>query len=263
MSRLVLMLLLVTAQAVFALPAYAGHARACPVWRDAGEGSESAPRWIEGRMIVHDSIRGSIELPQKAPVCGEASIRLVVFGAGGPDVDSYAGCRVRTFGSLQYSSIGNIEMDMYQDVRKVEAIGACKRTPPAPDYSHVEPRSDVHDYEVSMDVDYTEGDHPVVFHASVRGQALEPVQVYASYDFTSDYVLYGHCGKGFVIDKVSGTPEARPMHFDTPRTRLDMAAYDPETAAAAGKWQLHLMYSCTRDALPDDVDDEAPPAPGA
>ena len=63
---------------------------------------------------------------------------------------------------------------------------------------------------------------------------------------TGGFVLYGHCGEGFVVDDVSGTAEARPMHFDEPRNPADMAAYDPESAADAGKRDLHLGYTCVR-----------------
>jgi hypothetical protein len=37
------------------------------------------------------------------------------------------------------------------------------------------------------------------------------------------------------------------MHFDEPRTPEDMAAFDPESAAAAGKTDLHLGYTCIRE----------------
>jgi hypothetical protein len=49
-----------------------------------------------------------------------------------------------------------------------------------------------------------------------------------------------------VVDEVFGTPEANPQHFDEPRTPTDMAAFDPESAAAAGKKNLRLGYTCIR-----------------
>jgi len=45
---------------------------------------------------------------------------------------------------------------------------------------------------------------------------------------------------------VFGTPQANPSHFDEPRTSSDMAMFDPESAAAAGKKDLHLGYTCVR-----------------
>jgi hypothetical protein len=60
------------------------------------------------------------------------------------------------------------------------------------------------------------------------GRELRPWQAYASYWLTGGFVLYGHCGESFVIDKVFGTPKANPGHFDDPLTPNDMAAFDPE-----------------------------------
>jgi hypothetical protein len=45
---------------------------------------------------------------------------------------------------------------------------------------------------------------------------------------------------------VFGTPEARPNHFDDPGSSGDMAMFDPETAAVAGKKELQLGYTCVR-----------------
>ena len=97
-----------------------------------------------------------------------------------------------------------------------------------------------------MHVNYRPGDHPIIFHVSSAGRELRPWQAYASYLLTGLFVLYGNCGDGFVIDKVFGTPQANPGHFDDPRTPNDMAAFDPETAAQSGKRDLHLGYTCIR-----------------
>ncbi|HEX4602681.1 MAG TPA: hypothetical protein VH724_01700 [Candidatus Angelobacter sp.] len=96
-----------------------------------------------------------------------------------------------------------------------------------------------------MDVDYEPGDHPIVFHVSMSGKVLRPWQAYASYMLTGGFVLYGHCGEGFVVDKVFGTLEANPSHFE-PRGSGDMAAFLPENAAASGKKHLRLGYTCVR-----------------
>ena len=97
-----------------------------------------------------------------------------------------------------------------------------------------------------MHIDYRSGDHPIVFHVSSLGKQLKPWQAYASYDLTGSYALYGHCGIGFVVNTVFGTPQASPTHFDEARTADDAAAFDPESAAAAGIRRLYLGYTCRR-----------------
>ena len=98
-----------------------------------------------------------------------------------------------------------------------------------------------------MDIDYEAGDHPIVFRVSSAGKDLRPWQAYASYLLTGGFVLYGLCGKGFVIDQVFGTQEAKPSHSDEPRDSSDMAMFDPESAAAAGQKKLQLGYICVRN----------------
>ena len=75
---------------------------------------------------------------------------------------------------------------------------------------------------------------------------MRPWQAYASYMLTGGFVLYGYCGEGFVVDRVFGTPQATPQHFEEPRTPEDAAMFDPESAAASGKKDLHLGYTCVR-----------------
>lgn len=97
-----------------------------------------------------------------------------------------------------------------------------------------------------MDINY-DGEHPIIFRVTSAGKELHPWQAYASYLLTGGFVLYGHCGDGFVVDKVFGTREAKPSHFDEPRTSSDMAMFDPETAADSGKKHMHLGYTCIRE----------------
>jgi hypothetical protein len=97
-----------------------------------------------------------------------------------------------------------------------------------------------------MHVDYGPGDHPVRFRVRTAGRELRPWQAYASYMLTGGFVLYGYCGEGFAIKKVFGTPAAKPSHFDEAGASDDAAAFDPEGAAAAGKTDLHLGYTCIR-----------------
>ena len=84
---------------------------------------------------------------------------------------------------------------------------------------------------------------------------MQPWQAYASYSLTGLSVLYGHCSEGFAVDKVFGTQEAKPTHFDS-ESPGDMAMFDPESAAAAGKTHLHLVYTCVRKReLEDNPED--------
>jgi hypothetical protein len=142
---------------------------------------------------------------------------------------------------------GYFSLDVYQDVRQVSPIGVCVRKRHFPDYSDARPDKHVKAYIVYMHVDYGSGDRPIKFRVRSAGRTLQPWQAYASYWMTGEFIVYGHCGDGFDIDKVFGTPAARPSHFDDPRTPADMAAFDPESAAAAGKWHLDLGYTCIRD----------------
>ncbi len=96
-----------------------------------------------------------------------------------------------------------------------------------------------------MRVNYRPGDHPIVFNVFSSGKALRPWQAYASYQLTGLFVLYGMCAEGFVVDKVFGAPEAKPAHFDESQPG-DVAAFDPEHAAASGKFDLDLGYTCVR-----------------
>jgi len=136
---------------------------------------------------------------------------------------------------------------MYQNVQAVESVGTCVRQPPFPDYSKATPDPAIRKYRVDMHVDYEPGDHPILFAVSSDGRKLHPWQAYAHYSLTGGFVLYGFCGEGFVVDTVFGTPEVHPSHFDEPRTPSDWAAFDPESAAAAGKRDLHLGYTCVRE----------------
>ncbi|MGO9094852.1 MAG: hypothetical protein ACLQGV_06470 [Bryobacteraceae bacterium] len=135
---------------------------------------------------------------------------------------------------------------MFQDVQKVESVGACVQQLPFPDYSKAKPDKTIREYRVDMHVDYEAGDHPILFGVSSGGKELRPWQAYADYLLTGGFVLYGFCAKGFVVDKVFGTPQANPSHFAEPGTSSDMAAFHPERAAAAGEKDLHLGYVCVR-----------------
>jgi len=129
---------------------------------------------------------------------------------------------------------------------KRSSVGACEKQLPFSDYADARPDETVLQYRVDMDANYEPGDHPIIFRVSSVGKELQPWQAYASYTLTGGFVLYGHCGENFVVDKVFGTSQAKPSHFEEPRTPDDMAAFDPESAAAFGIKDLHLGYTCVR-----------------
>jgi hypothetical protein len=148
---------------------------------------------------------------------------------------------------MYFSPTGYYSLDVFQNVERIDPAESCLKQPPFPDYSAVKANKAVRAYRVDMDVNYRSVDHPILFHVTSAHRELRPWQAYASYALTGGAVLYGQCGAGFVIDKVFGTPQAKPSHFDDPRTPEDMAAFDPEGAAQSGKWDLHLGYTCIRE----------------
>lgn len=224
-----------------------GLAQECPQSSTTGASSPSAKRALEGQLIYHDGIRKWFELKLDKPECGQKSIQLVQFENSSHSLEVLRGCRVRSTGSIDFSPTGYYSLNTSQAVDRIEPVGACTQQPAFPDYSSAKPDSAISTYRVDMHVDYSPGDHPIVFRVSSTGKELQPWQAYASYDLTGGFVLYGHCGKGFVVDKVFGTPEANPSHFDEPHTTADMAEFDPEGSAAKGKRDLRLGYTCVRE----------------
>ncbi len=206
----------------------------------------SAVRTLEGRLVFHDGIRQWFELKLDQPQCEQASIELVRAERIRISLEVLRGCRVRSRGALDFSPTGYYSLDMYQDVLEIEPVGPCVRQPPFPDFSGARPDKRVRGYRVEMHINYGLEDTPITFRVSDRGRELRPWQAYASYWLTGGFVLYGLCGKGFVVDKVFGTPEAKPSHFDEQRTSDDMAMFDPESAAASGQKDLHLGFTCVR-----------------
>jgi hypothetical protein len=91
-----------------------------------------------------------------------------------------------------------------------------------------------------MTIDYELGGHPIQFRVTSKGKELHPWQAYASYFFSGGFTLSGECTEGFAVDNAFGTPEAKPQ-------LIGNAAFDPESAAAAGKKILHLGYTCVRE----------------
>ena len=211
----------------------------CPS-REPG-GSESGARMLEGRLIFHDGIRRWFELKLDQPQCRQASIQLVR-GDDQKPLEVLRGCRIKSHGVLGFSATGYYSLDVYQNVEQIESVDKCVRQVPLPDFSGVKPDQSVREYRVEMHVN---GDHPILFRVSQVGHTLRPWQAYASYSLTGGLVLYGKCGEGFVVDKVFGTPQANPAHFD-PQSSDDMAMFDPESAAESGKQDLDLGFTCVR-----------------
>jgi len=141
---------------------------------------------------------------------------------------------------------GYYSLDVNQAITTIEPAGACTRQPPLPPEPNAKPDESVRSYRVDMHVDYRPGDHPVEFRVTSAGKELRPWQAYASYILTGGFVLYGMCGDGFVVSRVWGTSEANPQHFEEQRSKSDLATFDPESATAAGKTDLHLGYTCVR-----------------
>jgi len=219
----------------------------CPGSNAAAPNTASQARTLEGQLVYHDGIRQWFELKLDEPQCGQASIQLLEMDSSAEDLETLRGCRVRSRGRLDYATTGYITLDVFQDVSAMEPVGACVRQPRFPDFTAARPDPSIRAYRVDMQIDYGPGDHPVRFEVQGAGRKLEPWQAYASYMLTGGFALYGYCAEGFVTDTVFGTPAAQPSHFGDPRTPWDWAAFDPETAASNGVWNLQLGYTCIRD----------------
>jgi hypothetical protein len=227
----------------FGSPAFAQQ---CPAVSRSGADAPSEVQTSTGRLVYHDDIRKWFELKLDKPKCGEHSLQLVPSGGNWTLLETLRGCRVQTAGRISYSPTGYYSLDLYQDANPIRPIGNCLRKRALPDFSMARPDPNVRAYTVEMHVNYGPGDHPIIFHVRSAGRELKPWQAYASYMLTGGFVLYGFCAEGFVVDKVFGTPAARPGHFDDPRTPFDSAMFDPETAASLGKRDLRLGYTCIR-----------------
>jgi hypothetical protein len=223
-------------------------AQQCPQTKATGTNTAPEVRTLEGSLIYHDGIRKWFELKLDQPQCGQTSIQLVQLRSDDSTLlQLFRGCRVRSTGSIDFSPTGYYSLKIYQDVEHIEPASACAQQQPLPDYSSkIRPDKSIREYRIDMQVDYEPGDHPIIFHVSSGGKELKPWQAYASYMLTGGEVLYGYCGEGFVVDKVFGTAQANPSHFDQPHTPRDAAMFEPEVAADAGQKNLRLGYTCIR-----------------
>lgn len=201
-------------------------------------GRDTEVRSLRGRLVFHDALESWFELKLDQPQCGEASFEL--FHQDSNSLAVLRGCRIKSLGAVIVSARGNIR----QIVEQVEAVGRCVHKRPFPNYSSVKPGSEIREYRVEMHLD---GDHPIHFRISRAGQSLRPWQAYASYFVAGGgFLLYGACADGFVVDRVRGTPEANPKHFEEARGPSDMAMLDLERAAEQGKKDQHLEFTCAR-----------------
>jgi hypothetical protein len=221
-------------------------AQQCPRTPPNGAFLASQPRALKGRVIYHDGIRQWFELRLDRPQCKQTSIQLVETGDGPGRLAALRRCHVTTYGQVTASATGYYSLDLYQAVSSIQPDRPCIRKSAFVDHSHDRPNPHVRSYTVEMHFNYTRGDHPILFDVRSGRVRLWPWQAYANYDLTGGYVLYGHCGRGFVVDRVFGTPAAHPTHSDDPTSPDDMATYDPETAAQAGVTRLNLGYTCVR-----------------
>lgn len=229
------------------LPPLSALAQECPQHSTTGAAKASSPRTIEGSLIYHDGLRQWFELRLDQPQCGQSSVQLMTLENSGIAFETLRGCRVASTGPLYFSPTDYYSFDVYQTVERIEPVGACTRQPPFPDYSKLRPDKALRRYRVDMHFEYAPGDHQIMFHITSAGKELRPWQAYARLLLTGGLVLYGTCVEGFVVESVFGTPEAKPSHFDIPRTKEDRAAFNPESAAASGKRDLRLGYTCVRD----------------
>lgn len=215
----------------------------CPRTNRQGPTVASQVQTLEGSLVFHDGMRKWFELRLDQPRCGQTSIELVVTRR--EQLEVLRGCRVRSEGAINFSPTGYYSLATYQGVARIEPVGPCTRQSPFPDYSKAKPDKAIREYRVDMHIKGGPGDHPIVFRVTSAGRHLQPWQAYASYLLTGGFVLYAHCGEGFVVNHVFGTPEARPSHLSQPRDSDDMAMFDPESATSFGK-DLHLAYTCVR-----------------
>lgn len=225
----------------------AGVAQECPRSNATNPDIESQSRMLKGRLIFHDGLRKWFELKLDQPQCGQASIELVRTAGAYSPLEVLRGCQVSSKGPIGFSLTGYCSLDTYQDVKEIEPVGTCVRKAPFPDYSKVKPNPTVREYKVEMHIDHA-WDRPISFRVYSSGRELHPWQAYASYWLTGGFVLYGRCAEGFAVDKVFGNPLASPSHFNDSGDPDDMASFDPEGAADAGKKDLDLDvgYTCVR-----------------
>lgn len=238
------------AAAMLGMAASAG-AQQCPR-QDAAGFHPSARRSLEGRLAYHDGIRKWFELKLDTPACGLSSVQLTRTEGGWAELAGLRGCRVRTEGAIEEATTGYYSLDFFVEVKKIEPLGGCMRQPPLADFAVEPPRARqkldpaLESYSVSMLLHTGDPDRPIEFVVTHGGVALTPWQEYANYWLTGGSILYGQCAEGYYVDTVLGPSEAHPTHSTERMADGDTASFDPESAAAAGKKELELGFTCKR-----------------
>jgi len=230
---------------LFVCAGLAARGQQCPT-----ENGPSEARTLEGKLIYHDGLRKWFELKLDRPECGEKSIELFqirgVLAPRSPSgLETFRGCRIRTTGALCGPASGYYTLDLNQTVDEIEAVGACRKQPPFPDFSKAKPDKSIRSYRVGMTIDYMQADHPIFLRVSSGGKELQPWQAYASYWLTGGYVLYGYCARGFAVDRVFGDAEATPEHFEERGNPNDAAVFGPDDTPGVAHKKLQLGYTCT------------------
>jgi hypothetical protein len=232
--------------AVWFLAGKVAFGQDCPKWDKAGPDIPSKSRSLNGLLLFHNDLRQWFELKLDKVQCGQKSIQLIRISKSINALAVLRGCRVHAYGTLGDAGTTYYSLDMYQDVTRIAPDHPCIRKPLFPNYSKVQPDKSVQSYRVQMNLNYG-ADGPLLFHVSDGKRTLRPWQAYAKYDVSGSFMIEAHCSGGFVVDQVSGTPEAEPRHFDEPRTPDDSALFDPESAAGAKVYNLKMDYTCIRN----------------
>ena len=134
---------------------------------------------LSGQLVYHDGIRKWFELKLDLAQSGQSSIQLLSAGQDWKQMQVLRGCRVRSRGLIFLSPTGPYTSGYYpleytQSVQHIESVETCSLKPPIQVVPRAKPDQNVHDYRVDMRVNYSPGDHPVVFRVTSAGKELQP-----------------------------------------------------------------------------------------
>lgn len=149
---------------VFVCGAGRAFAQGCPRVTSTLSTIASGVRTLEGRLVFRDGIRQWFALKLEKPQCGQKAIQLLPIGEKYDSLKVLRGCRVKSMGVIDYSPTGYFSLDFFQDVKRIQPVGACSRKPLFPDDSGAKPDKQIRAYRVDMHVIYLPGDHPIIFH---------------------------------------------------------------------------------------------------
>jgi len=134
---------------------------------------------LSGQLVYHDGIRKWFELKLDRAQSGQSSLHLLSAGQDWKQMQVLRGCRVRSRGLIFLSPTGPYTSGYYpleyvQNVQHIESVETCTLKPPIQAFPRAKPDKDVHDYRVDMRVNYSPGDHPVVFGVTSAGKEMQP-----------------------------------------------------------------------------------------